>query len=155
MTSRFEIKEHGLLNFCSVKMNINDTMVFMDNINLVNNEYVSETQYKLVKADKWTILDEIYEHLLKANVTMDSIDKYTHFLQMEEYDSDCVEFDLSIGNILNCIQNQEVIDEIKQIFEQPRTNNKYEDKYFKYNESFIICPGSYEIYLKNEALFGE
>eukprot|EP01084_Bolivina_argentea_P140270 246643_1 len=158
-TSCFEIKEHGLLNFSSGKININNTMDFIDNKHMIDNVHFSETQYQLVNMNNCTVLmlDEIYQYL-ENKVDTHHVDAFKNLIQNEEYDSDCVEYDMPNGNIFNCIQTiqkDEVIPAIQRIIIQSHINNKYKNIYLKHNESFNIFPGSYGIYFKNKKLFGD
>eukprot|EP01084_Bolivina_argentea_P031708 58693_1 len=126
---------------------MNNTMDDIDNKHIIDNAHFSETQYKLVNMNGCTVLDEIYQYL-ENNVDVSTVEEFKHLMEVEEYDSDCVEYDIPNGNIFNCIENKEDIHhEITQIMIKSK---KYEDIYFKCNESFNISPGSYQIYLKNE-----
>eukprot|EP01084_Bolivina_argentea_P031709 58694_1 len=138
---------------------MNNTMDDIDNKHIIDNAHFSETQYKLVNMNGCTVLDEIYQYL-ENNVDVCNVEKFQNLIQTEEYDSDCIEYDMPNGNIFNriqLIQNEKVIliHAIVRIVSQARINNKYNDIYFKYNDSLSIFPGVYEIHFKNKKLFGD
>eukprot|EP01084_Bolivina_argentea_P073508 133395_1 len=127
-------------------------MDFIDNKDIINNVHFSETQYKLVTIG--TVLDEIYRYLLNSNGDQDYFGKFKHLIETQEYDSECIQYDVPSGNIFNCIKNKKIIHGIKQIINKSIISNKYKDVYFRYNESVNVFQDSYEIYMKNQKLFG-
>eukprot|EP01084_Bolivina_argentea_P253795 426458_1 len=131
-------------------MNVIDT-------NIIDNIHFLETEYKLINKNNWQVLDKIYQYIAHT-VDKYYVDKFKNLIENEEYDSDSVEYDIPNGNISNCfqvIQNEHVIDAIQRIVIGSHVNNHSKQIYLKYNDGFSIFPGSYEIYLKNEKLFGD
>eukprot|EP01084_Bolivina_argentea_P097240 174825_1 len=115
----------------------------IDHTHVVDNVHFSQTQYKLVNTNNQTSLDKIYQYLTN-NIDGLSVEVFKNFIEEEEYDSDCVEYDMPNANILNCIQliqNAEIVEAIHRIVTQPNVNHRSNDVCFKYNASFNIFPG--------------
>eukprot|EP01084_Bolivina_argentea_P256081 431021_1 len=165
LTSKWKVKmKYRLMNICNFTLTVNVKMDFVDTQNIIDDKHYSQTLYKLVKmsdeierSGDSTDLDKIQTLLWNINDCTDYVNKFKHFIEIEQYDTESVEYDIdmSSGNIFNCIQNENVIDCIKYVINQTNTSIMSDDIFAKYNHSLTIVAGSYNVYLKNEKLFGD
>eukprot|EP01084_Bolivina_argentea_P232466 391806_1 len=84
-----------------------------------NNKFNLNTRWKTMENDADTYLDDLYQYLKNNNVLDSNIIILKLFMQTEEYDTDCFEYDicLNYSNITKSMDNDIFIGKIKQYVE--------------------------------------